>query len=78
MKNLTKIQTFFLELVIVLLFFSFAAAIDLKLFAASNALSRQSQDENAAILTAQTIADRIAAGDALYQPDCPVRADLPL
>ena len=63
MRDSSRIQSFFIELAAVILFFSFAAAIDLRLFAAGSSLSRDSQDLNGAVLAAQSIADAIAAGE---------------
>ena len=45
-----------------ILFFSLAAAIDVRLFAAGHALSQDSRERNAAVLTAQGIAETIRAG----------------
>ncbi|MGI5893288.1 MAG: hypothetical protein ACOX6P_01700 [Candidatus Merdivicinus sp.] len=61
MSRISRIQTFFLEMAVVLLVFSAAAAIDLKLFAEGSRLSRQSEQKNGAVLTAQSIAEQIAA-----------------
>ncbi len=62
MKNMSRVQSFFLELAVVVLFFSLAAAIDVRLFAAGHTLSRQSRERNAAVLMAQSIAETIRAG----------------
>lgn len=65
MKERSRMQSFFLEMAAVILFFSLAAAIDLRLFGAGETLSRESQDLNSAVLTAQGLAERIAAGEFL-------------
>ena len=65
MKERSRMQSFFLEMAAVILFFSLAAAIDLRLFGAGENLSRESQDLNSAVLTAQGLAERISAGEFL-------------
>lgn len=63
--NRSHLQGFFIELAVVLLFFSFSAAIDLRLFAEGSRLSRESQEVNRAVLAAQDLAENIAAGDPI-------------
>lgn len=69
MNNSSRVQSFFIELAVVILFFSLSAAIDLRFFAAGSRLSRESRDLNGAVLTAQSIADTIAAGKRPEEDD---------
>lgn len=64
MSRPTRAQSFFLELAMVILFFSLAAAVVVRFFAAGNELSNRSRDVNGAVLAAQSMAESLAAESA--------------
>lgn len=54
MNKLSRIQSFFLEMAFVILFFSLAVAVVIRFFAAGNQLSQHSQNTNGAVLAAES------------------------
>ena len=67
MSSPSRVQSFFLELAMVILFFSLAAAVVIRFFAAGGQLSSRSQDANGAILAAETAAETIAASPEVQE-----------
>lgn len=67
MSSPSRVQSFFLELAMVILFFSLAAAVVIRFFAAGSQLSNCSRDVNGAILAAQTAAEAVAASPEIQE-----------
>ena len=54
-----SINSFFIEIIIVICFFAVSAAVTLQLFAAANSRAQQSSDLSAAVVQAQDAAERL-------------------
>ncbi len=54
-----SINSFFIEIIIVICFFAISAAVTLQLFAAANSRAQQSSDLSAAVVQAQDVAERL-------------------
>lgn len=65
MNKLSRIQSFFLEMAFVIFFFSLAAAVVIRFFAAGNQLSQHSQDANGAMLAAQSWVEQLNVPEAI-------------
>lgn len=61
MRHIPKLNTFFVEIIIVILFFAIAVAVTLQLFAAANSRAKQSMELNAAVIKAQNAAESLNA-----------------
>lgn len=61
MKRLTRANTFLLEMIIVLLFFSLAAAVTLTFFSKAHRMASNSQELNYAVIAAQDFAESLLA-----------------
>lgn len=53
-----SVNSFFIEIIIVICFFAVSAAVTLQLFAAANSRAQQSSDLSAAVVQAQDVAER--------------------
>ena len=58
-RDSNQINSFFIEIIIVILFFSISAAVTLQLFVAANNRAQQSSDLSVAVIKAQDIAEQI-------------------
>jgi type II secretory pathway pseudopilin PulG len=54
-----SINSFFIEIIIVICFFAVSAAVTLQLFAAANSRAQRSSDLSAAVVQAQDVAERM-------------------
>ena len=60
-KTSGKTNSFLLEMILMILFFSVSAAVILQLFASSHNIQKQSSSKNEALLYAQTLAEEFKA-----------------
>lgn len=58
-RGSNQINSFFVEIIIVILFFAISAAVTLQLFVAANNRAQQSSDLSVAVIKAQNIAEQI-------------------
>ena len=58
-KTSGKTNSFLLEMILMILFFSVSAAVILQLFASSHNIQKQSSSKNEALLYAQTLAEEM-------------------
>jgi type II secretory pathway pseudopilin PulG len=59
MKQISKVNPFFVEIILVILFFSVSVAVTLQLFVAAHGKAQQSTELNAAVMKAQTVAESL-------------------
>lgn len=57
-RDSNQLNSFFIEIIIVILFFSISAAVTLQLFVAANNRAQQSSDLSVAVIKAQDIAEQ--------------------
>ena len=62
-KTSGKTNSFLLEMILMILFFSVSAAVILQLFASSHNIQKQSSSKNEALLYAQTLAEEFKASE---------------
>lgn len=60
MKQVSKTNPFFVEIILVILFFSVSVAVTLQLFVAAHGKAQQSKELNAAVMKAQTVAESLS------------------
>ncbi len=60
MKQVSKANPFFVEIIFVILFFAVSVAVTLQLFAAAHGKAQQSKELNAAVMQAQTVAESLS------------------
>ncbi|HEX3038225.1 MAG TPA: hypothetical protein VHO94_04440 [Oscillospiraceae bacterium] len=60
MKQASKVNPFFVEIILVILFFAVSVAVTLQLFVAAHGKAQQSTELNAAVMKAQTVAESLA------------------
>lgn len=60
MKQVSKVNPFFVEIILVILFFAVSVAVTLQLFVAAHGKAQQSTELNAAVMKAQTVAEDFA------------------
>lgn len=60
MKQVSKANPFFVEIIFVILFFAVSVAVTLQLFAAAHGKAQQSKELNAAVMKAQTVAESLS------------------
>lgn len=63
MKNFSKVNTFFVEIILVILFFSLASAVTVTFFASAHKTAALSEESNLASLKAQSVMERFKAGE---------------
>jgi hypothetical protein len=66
-RDSNQINSFFIEIIIVILFFSISAAVTLQLFVAANNRAQQSSDLSVAVIKAQDIAEQIKGISSLNE-----------
>ena len=59
MKQVSKVNPFFVEIILVILFFAISVAVTLQLFVAAHGKAQQSTELNAAVMKAQTVAENL-------------------